>query len=394
MNKLSFTIKFYLLRTREKNGTHPLYCRINVNRKKAEFSMHEFVDPKKWIEEAENVKGDPELSTKIHSTHIEIRKIRDKILEEDRVPTAKEIRDTFLRKEDKSVKLLDYVTSYTDQVDKLTEYSKSTWKKYQTVKRHLKAFLELNSISNIHMNRFNSVKVHEFELYLKTEARLSINTVTKYLKILKTIYNRAIQFGQTDKNPFDHFKFKHVRTNREFLTQDEINRLQEIKLPNESLTRVRDMFLFSTYTGLRFTDVDALTPKSIITDQHGKNWIEISTIQKTGDSHRTPLLDKAKVIVDKYHDEALVTGKLLPLRSNQKVNAYLKVVADLCGIEKHLTFHMARHSFATTITLSNDVPIEVVSQMLGHKDIATTQIYAKITNQYMQGHADKLNEIL
>ena len=117
-------------------------------------------------------------------------------------------------------------------------------------------------------------------------------------------------------------------------------------------------------------------------------------MEKTKDFHRMPLLDKAKEILERHKEEAEITGKLLPVRSNQKVNAYLKVIADLCGIDKHLTYHMARHTFATTVTLSNDIPVEIVSKMLGHKNLATTKIYAKITNQYMQGYADKLNDKL
>jgi site-specific recombinase XerD len=140
--------------------------------------------------------------------------------------------------------------------------------------------------------------------------------------------------------------------------------------------------------------VDKLTPKSIITDAKGNKWIEIQEIQKTGDFHRIPLLNRAEEIINLYKDEAEITGKLLPLRSNQKVNAYLKVIADLCQIDKTLTFHMARHTFATTVTLANNVSIEVVSKMLGHKDIATTQIYAKVLNESMTEFANLLNQKL
>jgi site-specific recombinase XerD len=197
----------------------------------------------------------------------------------------------------------------------------------------------------------------------------------------------------TDTNPFSSFKFKYERTNREFLTKDELDRIIDLELDNESLDRVRDLFLFACYSGLRFTDVSGLTHKSIVKDSQGNEWIQV-IMDKTNDFHRIPLLDKAKEIIERHKDEAEMTGKILPVRSNQKVNAYLKVIADMCNIDKHLTYHMARHTFATTITLSNDVPIEVVSEMLGHKNIRTTQEYAKIQNQYMLGYADDLNKKL
>lgn len=394
MSKLSYSVKFYALESRPKNGKLPLYCRININRKKAEFALREFVDPKKWNPEAETVKGDPEMTARLHSIYNELKGIRDNILDDGRTPTSKEIKDIFLNQDEGSTSLLEYVAQYIDQIELLPHISVSTSKKYKTIHRHLKDFLKSRGFMNVSVKGFKPEHVKEFEFYLNTTANLSVNTSTKYLKLLKTVFNRAMEFGKANNNPMEHIKFKHERTNRTFLTNDELKRIESVELPNQSLDRVRNLFLFSCFTGLRFTDVDNLTPKSIIKDQNGNNWIEIQNIQKTGDAHRMPLFDKANEIIQLYKDEAEITGKLLPLRSNQKVNAYLKVIADMCGIDKNLTFHVARHTFATTVTLSNHVPVEIVSQMLGHKDIKTTQIYAKITNQYMQEYADKLNKKL
>lgn len=393
MNKLSFSIKFYLLSSREKAGKQPLYCRISINRKKAEFSMNEWINPKKWNTEAETVKGLPELNAKIKSTFLDLKAIRDNILEQDRIPTAKEVRDKYLKKEETSTNLLEYVSSYIEQMERIGDRSHSTLKKYRTIEVHLRNFLATISGLSITLKGFTSVHAKELEVYLRTTAGLSNNTAVKYLKLIKTIFNRAIDFELVEKNPIDKFKFKYEKTTREFLTQDELDRLTDLKLENESLDRVRDLFLFSCYTGLRFTDVGKLTEKSIEKDAKGKYWIQVE-MEKTGDYHRIPLFDPALEIINKHSEEAEITGKLLPVRSNQKVNAYLKVIADMCQIEKHLTFHMARHTCATTVTLSRDMPIEFVSQLLGHKDISTTQIYAKITNQYMQKHADELNKKL
>jgi integrase len=393
MNKLAIHIKFYLLKNREKGGKHPLYCRISIRRKKSEFSMYEWIDPKKWNMEKETIKGNPELSAKLKATHLDLIAIRDRILEEGRVPTSKEVKDKYLMKGEASTDLIEYVSSFIDQMVSIGDRSDSTLKKYRTVVRHLIDFLESKSLSNVTLKGFTSVYAKEFELYLRTVPKLSNNTTVKYLKIVKTVFNRAIEFGLLEKNPLDHFKFKYERTNREFLTQEELNRLIEIDLPNDSLNRVRDLFLFACYTGLRFTDVGRLTRKNLTKDSKGKEYLELKT-EKTNDFLRIPLLDKAKEIIDRQSDEVEITGRLLPLRSNQKVNAYLKVIADLCNIDKHLTFHMARHTFATTIALSNGMPMEALSKLLGHKDIVTTQVYGKIVDQYVDNQMEELNKKL
>lgn len=394
MNKLSFTVKFVTVPARAKNGLHPIYCRININRKKAEFALREFVDPKKWSEGSQTIKGDPELTAKLNSTYNRLNEIRNKIISEGRIPSSIEIKNDFLNIKDKSTKLLDYLAEYIAQIKLLPEYSDSTAKKYKTIQKHLTGFLASKQLLHISMNAVKPEHIKELEFYLKTTSQLSVNTTTKYLKLLKTVFNRAIEFGKLANNPMQNLRFKHERTNRTFLTFDELNRIKEVELSNESLNRVRNIFLFSCYSGLRFTDVDKLTPKCIITDANGNKWIEIQEIQKTGDFHRIPLLNRAEEIVELYKEEAEITGKLLPLRSNQKVNAYLKIIADFSKIDKILTFHMARHTFATTVTLANNVSIEVVSKMLGHKDIATTQIYAKVLNESMSEFAKLLNQKL
>jgi integrase/recombinase XerD len=178
------------------------------------------------------------------------------------------------------------------------------------------------------------------------------------------------------------------------LTKDELQRLEEIVLPNISLERVRDTFLFSVYTGLRFSDAYELKPSDIQKEKDGKYWITIKKIIKTERPYRAIVLGKALNIVNKYKVESAITNKLLPLISNQKTNAYLKVIADFANIDKNLTHHCARHTFATIITLSNNVPIEVVSDMLGHSSLKSTQIYAKITDNLRRTTATALDEIL
>lgn len=189
------------------------------------------------------------------------------------------------------------------------------------------------------------------------------------------------------------FKYKYEPTQRTFLTHEELEQLEAFRAPNESLGRVKDTFLFSVYSGMRHSDVRALRVENLVQDEQGDFWIE-KVIEKTKTQWRVPLLDNAKDIIDKYAREAEITGSLLPSISNQKVNAYLKVIADLAGLDKELTFHVARHTFATTVMLARNIPIELASEFLGHSDIATTQVYARITNEHLKRTAKNLNQQL
>ena len=220
-----------------------------------------------------------------------------------------------------------------------------------------------------------------------------MNTTAKYLKQTKAVFSRALQLGLITQNPFDGYKFKIKEKPREFLNSEELERLENFTIDNDSIMKTKDIFLFSVYTGLRYIDIHNLKKEDVSKDREGSYWIEI-TQQKTNSFHRIPLLDKALEILEKYEEYSEVTGKVLPVISNQKVNVYLKVLADLSGIKKNLTFHMARHTNATVILLSNGVPIEAVSKYLGHTSIKTTQIYAKITNEHLKDTIKGLNNKL
>ena len=393
MSKLSFSVKFLLVESRSKGTTAPIFCRITVNRKKAEFTTNHLVPINKWSSDSQRVKGDPEITAKLNSIFNDIIKLRDEILYDGEIPTAKLLKERFLRKDETELNLFEYFEECTDQIEFLRDCSKSTWKKYSTVKRHLHKFLKKENKLHVTFEKFDLAMINRLQDFMKIELELSVNTTTKYLKILKTIYNRAKQYGLTNAQPFNAFKFKHQEVNRAYLSDDEVLAIEGVELDNDSLERVRDAFLFSVYTGLRFSDVKSISPNAVVKDFNDEEWLEIDSIVKTGRQHRVPLLDKSLEIISKYSGEAEMTNKLIPMRSNQKVNTYLKVICDLAGIEKNVTFHTARHTFATTITLNKDVPIEIVSEMLGHKNIATTRIYAKITNQHMSRHARRLNEI-
>jgi integrase len=197
------------------------------------------------------------------------------------------------------------------------------------------------------------------------------------------------------KRPFIAHKAKFIKVEREFLSKDELFKIENKNFSIERLDYVKDLFIFSCYTGLAYIDVTRLTPNNIQKGIDGLNWI-YTTRKKTLNPVRVPILQQVVKIIEKYkeHSRAKVTGTIFPIISNQKLNSYLKEIADLCGINKNLTFHLARHTFATTIALTNGVPIESVSKMLGHSDLRTTQIYAKVVERKISEDMSNLQKKL
>ena len=205
------------------------------------------------------------------------------------------------------------------------------------------------------------------------------NGVMKHLERFKKIINLAIKLEWMNKNPFQQFQLKFDKYDREYLTERELHVLENIHYANERLEKVKDCFIFSCYTGLSFIDVKGLTKKQITLGIDNSYWI-FTKREKTDETVKVPILPKAMEILEKYKTnvETDFNEALLPLSSNQKTNSYLKEIAKDCGIEKNLTFHVARHTFATSVMLSNGVPIETVSKLLGHTKLSTTQIYARV----------------
>ena len=221
------------------------------------------------------------------------------------------------------------------------------------------------------------------------------NTTIKYLRNFKKIIHLAVANDWLYKYPFQAHKAKIKEVKRDFLTQEELERVNEKEFSTARLNVVKDVFVFCCYTGLSYVDVAKLTPNNLTKGLDNETWLFVDRT-KTGSSSHVPLLPPALEIIQKYkdHPESGNKGLLLPVISNQKLNAYLKEIADICGINKHLTFHIARHTFATTVTLTNGVPIESVSSMLGHKNLKTTQIYAKVVKKKISEDMKKLKEKL
>jgi len=274
---------------------------------------------------------------------------------------------------------------HNDQVAALVglQYSKGTLTKFKSVRKHAQEFIvHQYGKSDIPLRQIDPAFVADFEFWLKSVKRIDHNTTMKYLGACRKIVLRALRSGAITRDPFLGTQLSLQEVHRQALTEVELETIIKVQLPSERLTVTRDIFLFCCYTGLAYADVKKLRNTDIITGVDRRPWICVHR-QKTDVPSRIPLLPPALAILERYayHQEQRRTGKMLPVTSNQKMNAYLKEIADACGMTKRLTVHLARHTFATTVTLSNGVPMETVSKMLGHRNIRTTQQYAKIVDR-------------
>ena len=261
--------------------------------------------------------------------------------------------------------------------------SRALWQKHNAAHNHLRTFLKLHHrVGDLPIKQIKFPLVNQFKSYLMGEKNLGYNTTMKILQNMKKITMLAIKCGWLRLDPFADISLTMKLGDRPYLTDEELNRIQEKTFKIKRLDLVKDLFLFSCYTGMAYVDVKKLNKGEIEQTADGLWWIKTRR-QKTKHKSQIPLLSYAKEIIDKYSNlKALKAGdQVLPVLSNQKLNSYLKEIADACGIEKNLTFHVARHTFATTVTLQNGVPIESVSRMLGHTNIKTTQHYARIVDK-------------
>jgi site-specific recombinase XerD len=263
------------------------------------------------------------------------------------------------------------------------EYAPGTLERYETSLRHTKEFLLWKyNVTDIDITKIDHAFVTDYEFYLRTVRNCANNTAVKYLKNFNKIIKLCLANHWLDRNPFANYKSKVKEVERVYLSEEELQEIINKDFGTERLSLVRDIFIFSCFTGLAYIDVKNLTKLHISIGIDGGKWI-FTHRQKTESASKIPILPVTQMIIDKYenHPQAVNQNKLLPILSNQKMNAYLKEIAGVCKIEKELTFHIARHTFATTVTLTNGVPIESVSKMLGHKNLRTTQHYAKVLDK-------------
>ena len=388
--KTKVSILFYAKKAKAAaNGLVPIYTRITINGKRIELSTNRFVEISKWSTEAGKIKGTSEEARSINN-HLDLLKsqIRDaemELIHKKIVVTTETIKSKLLGVDERARMLVPIFQDHNNKIKELVgkEYAPGTLERYTTSLKHTIEFMQWKyNISDIDITKIDHAFITDYEFWLRSVRNCANNTAVKYLKNFNKIIKLCLANDWLDKNPFANYKSKVKEVERVYLTEAEIQSIIEKDFKSERLSLVSGLFLFSCFTGLAYIDVKNLTKSHISFGIDGEKWI-FTHRQKTESASKIPILPVTQMIIDKYenHPQCNNEDKLLPILSNQKMNAYLKEIAGVCEIEKELTFHIARHTFATTVTLTNGVPIESVSKMLGHKNLRTTQHYAKVLDR-------------
>jgi site-specific recombinase XerD len=370
------------------DGTVPVYLRVTIDGERIEISSKRYVNPDKWNANGQKLNGTGEevrsLNNYLKTLEHQVYEIHRHLIEKKLPLTAVNLKNVLLKKDDVATckMLIPIFKEHNRQVAALigTEYAKGTADRYETSLKHTQAFIKWKyNVDDINIEGINHEFIMSYDFYLRSERKCANNSTVKYMKNFKKIILMCIDNGWLDKDPFIKYKPKVKIVARDYLTKEELEIMALKTYSSLRIEQVKDIFIFCCYTGLAYIDVKQLKRSEIIKGIDGQQWI-FTTRQKTDTASRIPLLTQALQIIRKYenHPESADQDKVLPVLSNQKMNSYLKEIADICGINKELTFHIARHTFATSVTLANGVSIESVSKMLGHKNIRTTQHYAKI----------------
>jgi len=388
----TFGIQFVIrLSKQQKNDQATVFARISVNGRRCEISLKKKVNPQTWDEAKGKARGTKDEIRKLNE-HIErVRTLiadgYHELVQQKKNVTVDAVKSLFLGADDNEITLIKLGEYHnTEMKDKLAD---GTMKNYYTTQKYIAKFLKDKYHRNdISLAELNYKFILDFETFLSKhqpkdhQKPLHNNGIMKHIERLCKMVNMAVTMDWLAKDPFAKYKQHFDKVERFYLTKEELSAIEKKKFTIERLQMVKDLFLFSCYTGLAYIDTMNLTAGNIVKGIDGNDWLFTSR-QKTDTDVRIPLLPQAEELIKKYqdHPKAINHGTLFPVISNQKTNAYLKEIADLCNINKAITFHIARHTFATTVTLSNGVPIESVSKMLGHTTIRSTQVYAKVVEQ-------------
>src|SRR5690554_754633 len=388
---------------KESKGKTPLYVRITANGKARRFSIRIKFTTSLWETSVSRLKGNSaearQVNSHINQVLIEINEAYRELKKERKLITPQTVIARY-RGEDQIRKTLIQLSEY-HKFNMKSVLKQGTLKNYYTTETYIKRFLEIQrNTDDIYLEHLDYAFIIDFENFLRRNVAqiqksrpLTNNGVMKHLERLKKLLNLAVKLEWVDRNPFARFSIHFVKYERHYLSEKELDLLIKSELKHTYQNRTKDIFIFSCYTGLSYIDVKKLTKNDIVKGIDGKNWI-FTKRHKTDNPIKIPLLDVAENIILKYKEEMKNKDELLPVYSNQKLNQYLKEVAKELKIKKHLTFHSARHTFATTVTLSNGVPIETVSKLLGHTRLSTTQIYAKVLESRISSDINNLRIVL
>ena len=384
----TFSILFWINTSRTKNNQAKIYVRVTVNQKRANISLKHSIDIDSWDSKKSRLKGNSVnariINNYLEQVYLKIFQSHQELKLEGKLITPQSIKARYLGEDSRHYTMQSIIDYHNNKMG--NKLHRDTMRHYKTTQRYILLFIKKEfKNTDIYLKNLDYNFVIGFENFLRTykprdhHRKVGNNTIMKHIQRLRKMVTLAFHLEWIDKDPFVKFKPTLIKTEREFLTKDELERIENLSISLERLKIVRDLFIFSCYTGISYIDIMQLTENNIVLGMDNTNWI-ITKRQKTSTPVKIPLLSKAEDLIASYrgHPKTEDRGILFPNLSNQKLNSYLKEIADLCAITKNLTFHMARHTFATTITLTNGVPIETVSKLLGHTKIATTQIYAKV----------------
>lgn len=403
-NKMSnsFSVIFTARKTRTSRDEKVIiYVRITLNSQRVEMSTGLKIEENRWCEITKRAKGTSEQSKTFNSCLGEINnniyQVYASLIGSGNPISVYDIKRNFYGSPEKKITLIEIFDRFIALRKDLEgiEYSHATCQRYCTLKSHLLEFLSWKfNLQDIAIEDFKFVNLLDFEHFLRINKGIANNTAVKYIRYFRTVIGFALSSELIEKDPYIKYKGKIREVKRGFLSMEEISILETKEFSNVRLEAVKDIFVFCCYTGLAYIDVKELTIDQISMGIDGEQWIKTAR-RKTGNEVNVPLLPAALRLIKKYngHPSRELHKKVFPVLSNQKMNAYLQEIGDVCGISQKLTMHLARHTFATTVTLSKGISMETVSKMLGHSDIRTTQIYAKVTNQKILGEMQKLRDI-
>ena len=396
MKKNTFKVMFVIRRNQvNRDGKCSIVIRITVNGEYERLNSTLSIEPELWDSKAAKAIGRTQKILDFNKRIDEIRYVlQDHYYELQKTHgyvTAEMVKNAYMGITAKAESLMPIYDEFLAETKKMVGINRSdkTYQKYERCKRRVVEFMkEKYNRTDIPLRELKPKFLTDFSVFLATKYKCRQNTVYKFLQLLRMVIIKAQRDGISFPDPYLSYKMTQEKVVRGYLSEDEVIAIatKEISIPR--LDQVRDVFIFACYTGLAYSDLAQLRAENIKKMFDGKLWI-VTHRQKTQTNVNVPLLPMAEKILRKYEGKYL-DGELLPILSNQKTNAYLKEIADICGIEKNLTFHLARHTFATTMTLGKGVPIESVSKMLGHTNIQTTQIYARITNEKISHDMENL----
>ncbi|UMB52453.1 site-specific integrase [Lutibacter sp. A64] len=400
----TFSILIWINASRAKNNEADLFARITVNQKRVNISLKRKVLLESWDKSKSKIKGNSQearvINNYIDQTQASIFKAYQELVNERKLITAEAIKARFLGTDQQYYSLQNIIDYHnTNFAHKL---NKATLGLYKTTQSYLMEFvLKEYKTSDIYLRDLNYSFVVQFDNFLRgyklsrNKKRIGNNTIIKHIQRLRKMVTMAFHMEWIERDPFVKYKPSFIKKEREFLSKKELESIENYSTDIERLDLVKDLFIFSSYTGIAYVDIMKLKKDNVVFGIDGNKWI-ITKRQKTNTPVKIPILDQAQYLIDKYrnNERAALNGTVFPALSNQKLNSYLKEIADACKIKKNLTFHMARHTFATTVTLTNGVPIETVSKILGHTKIATTQIYARVIERKVSDDMNALKVLL